>query len=96
MAKKRKWMKWVWIGLPIIVLLYLGIYLFLYAGKNQQTNRYRSAQLPDTFRYNFAQPLEELRIPTPREGLLNALLFKAPQPKGVVCFWKGNGGTLAN
>lgn len=96
MAKKRKWMKWAWIGLPGIVLLYLGIYPFLYAGKDQQTNRYRSAQLPDTFRYDFAQPLEELMIPTPQEGLLNALLFKAPQSKGVVCFWKGNGGTLAN
>ncbi|RZK34471.1 MAG: alpha/beta fold hydrolase, partial [Hymenobacter sp.] len=96
MTKKRKSMKWAWIGLPIVLVLYLGIYLGLYLGKDQQTNRYRSAQLPDTFRYHFAQPREELRIQTPQNGLLNALLFKAPQPRGVVCFWKGNGGTLAN
>ncbi|WP_020602895.1 alpha/beta hydrolase [Spirosoma spitsbergense] len=96
MAKKRKWITRVWIGLPIVLFLYLGIYLFLYVEKDQQTNRYRSAQLPDTFRYHFAQPVEELMIRTPQEGLLNALLFKVPQPKGVVCFWKGNGGTLAN
>lgn len=96
MAKKRRRSKWVWVGLPIILLLYLGIYFILYVGRDQQTNRYRSIQLSETFRYHFAQPLEELRIQTPKEGLLNALLFKAPQSKGVVCFWKGNGGTLAN
>lgn len=96
MATKRKWIKWAWIGLPIILLLYLGSYLLLFLSKDQQTNRYRSTQLPDTFHYNFDQPLEEVMIQTPQEGLLNALLFKAPQLKGVVCFWKGNGGTLAN
>lgn len=96
MAKKSNWIKWVWIGLPIVLLFYLGLYLFLYSIKDQQTNRYRSTQLPDTYRYNFAHPLEELTIHTPQEGLLNALLFKVSQPKGIVCFWKGNGGTLAN
>lgn len=87
---------WAWLALPLVLLLYLSIYLFLYLSKDQQTNRYRSIQLPETFHYQFAQPLEELRIHTPQEGLLNALLFKAPHPKGVVCFWKGNGGNLAN
>ncbi len=96
MATTRRWMKWVWTGLSIVLLLYVGMYLFLYAGKDQQTNRYRSASLPDTFRYDFSQPLEELTIQTPQAGSLNALLFKVPNPKGVVCFWKGNGGTLAN
>ncbi|WP_420148122.1 alpha/beta hydrolase [Spirosoma sp.] len=94
--KKTKYNRWTRISLLIVLLLYLGIYLFLYVEKDQQTNRYRSTQLSDTYRYNFAQPLEELMIKTPKEGLLNALLFKASQPKGVVCFWKGNGGTLAN
>lgn len=78
------------------MLFYLSIYLLLNLGKDQQTNRYRSTQLSDTFRYHFDQSLEELRIQTPQEGLLNALLFKAAHPKRVVCFWKGNGGTLAN
>lgn len=96
MTTKRKLIKWSWIGLPIVLLLYVGIYLFLYAGKDQQINRYRSALLPDNFCYNFSQPVEELTIQTPQGGSLNALLFKVLQPKGVVCFWKGNGGTLAN
>ncbi|GAB4025200.1 hypothetical protein GCM10028773_50450 [Spirosoma koreense] len=72
------------------------MYLFLYASKDEQTNRYRSTVLPDEFRYSFPPPVEELTVQTPHGGLLNALLFKVPEAKGVVCFWKGNGGTLAN
>ncbi|WP_080054737.1 alpha/beta hydrolase [Spirosoma aerolatum] len=91
----KKWVKRAWIGL-IILLLYVGVYLFLYVGKDEQINRYRSTSLPDTFRYTYSHSLEELTIQTPQAGSLNALLFKAPHAKGVVCFWKGNGGTLAN
>lgn len=80
----------------MILLSYIGIYLFLYAGKDQQTNRYRSITLPSNYKYSFTQDIEELNFQTPKMGLLNALLFKLPKAKGVVCFWKGNGGTLAN
>lgn len=83
-------------GLAVVLLIYIGSYLFLYANKDQQTNRYRSATLPADYQYNFTQRPEELTIQTPQDGRLNALLFKVPKPKGVVCFWKGNGGTLAN
>ncbi|MBN8821796.1 MULTISPECIES: alpha/beta fold hydrolase [unclassified Spirosoma] len=95
MVTKKRWFKRAWIGLTIL-LLYIGIYLFLYVGKDEQINRYRSTPLPDAFRYTFSQHFEELTIQTPKAGSLNALLFKAPQAKGVVCFWKGNGGNLAN
>lgn len=85
------------IGLFVASLLsYIGSYLFLYAGKDQQTSRYRSTSLPTDFKYSFSQNPDELSIQTPQDGLLNALLFKVPNPKGIVCFWKGNGGTLAN
>ena len=96
MATKRRWVKWAQIVLPIGLFFYLGIYLFLYSSKDQQTGRYRSTSLPDNFQYSFSQSVEELTIQTPQAGLLNALLFKIPNAKGVVCFWKGNGGTLAN
>ena len=88
--------KWLWVGLFIVLLCYAGVYLLLYSGKDEQTARYRSTPLPSDFKYNFSQNTEELNFQTPRAGLLNALLFKAPRAKGVVCFWKGNGGTLAN
>lgn len=96
MSAKRKWTERLRIGLSITLSCYVGAYLFLYAGKDQQTNRYRSAILPNNFKYSFAQKSEELHFKTPQTGLLNALLFKVPKAKGVVCFWKGNGGTLAN
>jgi pimeloyl-ACP methyl ester carboxylesterase len=89
-------MKWLWIGLLVIFSGYVGVYYFLYTNKDQQANRYRSTGLPDNYVFSFPQPVVELNLPTPQHGMLNALLFKAPKPKGVICFWKGNGGTLAN
>ncbi len=96
MSAKRTGTKWLWLGLWVVLLCYVGVYLFLYAGKDQQTVRYRSESLPSDFKYSFTQNTEELSIQTPQDGLLNALLFRVPKAKGVVCFWKGNGGTLAN
>lgn len=96
MSIKKGRILWLGIGLSVILLAYIGAYLFLYAGKDQQTNRYRSTSLPSNYKYGFTQDVEELNVKTPQAGLLNALLFKVPNAKGVVCFWKGNGGTLAN
>ncbi|UFH54164.1 alpha/beta hydrolase [Spirosoma sp. KNUC1025] len=96
MVAKAVKTKWLWSGFLIILLCYTGVYLLLYTEKDQQTARYRSTPLPSDFKYNFPQNTEELNFQTPRGGLLNALLFKAPKAMGVVCFWKGNGGTLAN
>ena len=93
---KRRWIKWFLIGLPVVLAAYVGIYLFLYSIKDQQTKQYRSTSLPSDYKFNFNEPVEELTIKAPQGGLLNALLFKAPQAKGVICFWKGGGGTLAN
>ena len=96
MLAKRIITKWLRVGFLITLLCYVGVYLLLYAGKDQQTARYRSTPLPSDFKYNFAQNNKELNFQTPHGGLLNALLFKVPKAKGVICFWKGNGGTLAN
>ncbi|CCH54044.1 hypothetical protein BN8_03184 [Fibrisoma limi BUZ 3] len=100
MSAKQRWFKGLWIGLSIVILCYVGAYLFLYAGKDQQANRYRSTPLPDDYTFSFTQDFDEVSIPTPQAGLLNGLLFSVPKSKGkskgVVCFWKGNGGTLAN
>jgi len=52
--------------------------------------------LPDDYAFIFPPAFDEVNISTPQAGLLNGLLFRVPKPKGVVCFWKGNGGTVAN
>ena len=93
---KRKLIKWFCTGLPVVLAAYVGIYLFLFSIKDQQTKQYRSTSLPSDYKFNFNEPVEELTIQAPQGGLLSALLFKAPKAKGVICFWKGGGGTLAN
>lgn len=96
MASKTRVNRWLWVS-PLLVLTgYVGSYWFLYSAKEQQTNRYRSRPLPTDFRFTFPQDVEELTFRTANAGSLNALLFKTPNAKGVVCFWKGNGGTLEN
>lgn len=96
MRVKSKLIKPLCGGVLVALVCYVGVYLFLYNTREQQANRYRSTSLPKDFTYSFPQPIEELNIQTPQAGMLNALLFKTPKAKGVVCFWKGNGGTLAN
>lgn len=96
MTARKRWTKWVFSSVPILVIGYVGIYVYLYSMKDQQTKQYRSTALPGDFKFSFSEPTEELIIRSPQGGLLNALLFKKPQAKGVICFWKGGGGTLAN
>lgn len=95
LAKNRR-TTWLRVMLLIGILGYFASYLLLYSTKDQLSNRYKSIPLPATYQFGFPQPFEELAFKTPQAGMLNALLFKVPQSKGVVCFWKGNGGTLAN
>ncbi|MGV3589382.1 MAG: alpha/beta hydrolase [Adhaeribacter sp.] len=78
------------------LLAYFGTYAFLYSIKEEQSNIFKGQPLPADFKYSFKEDFEEFTIKAPDGGLLNALLFKAANPKGVVCFWKGNGGTLNN
>ncbi|GAB3546612.1 alpha/beta hydrolase [Spirosoma fluminis] len=96
MVVRKTAIKWLWVGLSVLLLGYLGTYWLLYTDKDQQANRYRSVTLPSDYKFSYSPPVEELNFQTPGDGQLNALLFKATQAKGVVCFWKGNGGTLAN
>jgi pimeloyl-ACP methyl ester carboxylesterase len=75
-------------------LAYGGTYAFLYAIRGEAGNRFRGQTLPLDFTYAFDGDFEELTFEAADGGRLSSVLFKAPAPKGVVCFWKGNGGTL--
>lgn len=74
--------------------LYIGTYLFLDSIKDEQQNIFVGQSLDDDFEYAFAEDFEEFNFISDDGGLLNALLFKAESARGVICFWKGNGGTL--
>ncbi|GEO03873.1 hypothetical protein AAE02nite_15370 [Adhaeribacter aerolatus] len=84
------------IFLVLLVLVYFGTYGFLYAIKEEQSNIFKGQLLPANFKFTFTENFEEFSLKAADGGELNALLFKAANAKGAVCFWKGNGGTLNN
>jgi uncharacterized protein len=80
--------------LSLSIVAYLGIYAYLYSIKDEQGNRFRGQSIPADFQYSFSEHFEELNFRAKDGGVLNGILFKAATAKGVVCFWKGNGGTV--
>jgi uncharacterized protein len=82
------------IVLSLAVIAYIGTYAFLYASKEEQGNRFKGQTLPADFRFSFKEHFEELFFHARDGGVLNGVLFKADTSKGVICFWKGNGGTV--
>lgn len=75
------------------LFLYAALYLYFYS---IQDDRFRSIKLPPNHQYTFDGSFQELNFSSKDGGLINSLLFKADSSFGVVCFWKGNGGNLAN
>ncbi len=82
------------IATALSMTVYIGTYAFLYSIKDEQGNRFKGQALPADFKYDFNSNFEELTFQTINEGVLNGVLFKADSPKGIICFWKGNGGTV--
>jgi pimeloyl-ACP methyl ester carboxylesterase len=50
--------------------------------------------LHKNYQFGFAQPFEELTIPTSDKSHLHGLLFKADNSKGLIFYLHGNGGAL--
>ncbi len=80
--------------LGLALLAYGGTYAFLYSIRGEAGHRFKGQILPPDFAYTFTGDFEELTFQAGDGGRLSSVLFKATAPKGVVCFWKGNGGTL--
>jgi alpha/beta superfamily hydrolase len=76
------------------VTFYLGTYAFLYSIKDEQGNRFKGHVLPANYAYDFKENFEEISFQAKDGGVLTGVLFKADSSKGVICFWKGNGGTV--
>jgi alpha/beta superfamily hydrolase len=91
---KKKARQLILIGLSVGILTYFGLYCFLYAIRDEQGNRFKGPTLPADLPYAFKENFEELTFQARDGGLLNSVLFKADSAKGVICFWKGNGGTV--
>jgi uncharacterized protein len=77
--------------LGVGILLYLGLYFYFYS---VQFDRFKSTKLPPDYKFKFNSSFEELNFKSKDGGQINSLLFKADSSRGVICFWKGNGGNL--
>ena len=71
--------------------MYLGLYVYFYS---IQFDRFKSVKLSSDFKFQFDDSFEEFNFKLKDGGQINSLLFKRDSSRGVICFWKGNGGNL--
>lgn len=76
----------------IVLLLYAAVCVLVYFV--QEKLIFFPEKLSPDFRFTFQGPFEEISIKTQDKVLLNAVLFKANQPKGVIFYLHGNAGSL--
>jgi alpha/beta superfamily hydrolase len=77
--------------LGVATILYLGLYIYFYS---VQVDRFKSVKLASDHKFKFDGSFEELNFKSKDGGQINSLLFKRDSSRGVICFWKGNGGNL--
>ena len=73
----------------IIYLLYVSYIYF-----NQAEMVFIANKLPENYKFEFNQKFEEVTIPSYYNNKLNGLLFKTPNPKGLIFYLHGNAGSL--
>jgi hypothetical protein len=79
------------------VLLLTGVYMVIGAALFvfQERLLFLPTVLEDNYQYEFQVPFEELNF-YPETGVqLNAVLFKATDPKGIIFYSHGNAGDLS-
>ena len=79
-----------------LLIFFGGIYL-LYVGYvyfKQGEMIFMANKLPKDYKFEFNQDFEELNIPSFDAKIQNGLLFKTPNPKGLVFYLHGNAGSL--
>ena len=76
-----------------LLLAGLCLAVGLVCGCSQEGFIFYPEKLPSDYRFDFSVPFEEITLPV--EGAaINALLFKAAKPRGVVLYFHGNAGSL--
>lgn len=87
-------MKYLLVGfLVFILLLYAAVCAFLYF--KQESLLFYPEKLPADYQFRFPGQYRECPITAPDGTQLSGLLFQVKDPKGLVCFLHGNGGSLA-
>jgi len=78
--------------ISLCLLLYVIVLLFFYFA--QEKLLFLPTKLSKDYVFRFDNPFEEKNFEVGKNISLNALLFKAKDPKGVVLFLHGNGGAI--
>lgn len=74
--------------LAVYVILCIGLYFY------QEKIIFYPEKLPENYKFKFDNDFEEVTIRTKDNKNLNAVLFKAQNPKGVIFYLHGNGGSV--
>ncbi len=75
-----------------IAVLYAGLGYYLYL--EQENFIFEPRKLDRTYQFRFNKPYEEIFFKTEDNTMLNGVLFKARNPKGLVFFVHGNAGNV--
>lgn len=70
------------------VLLCIGVYFY------QEKIIFYPEKLPENYKFSFDGSFEEITIRTKDEKHLSSVLFKTQNPKGVIFYLHGNGGSI--
>ncbi len=70
------------------VLLCAGVYFY------QEKIIFYPEKLPENYKFSFDGSFEEITIRTKDEKNLSSVLFKTQNPKGVIFYLHGNGGSI--
>ena len=73
---------------PGLVLLYIGVCIYFYS--IQEMSLFPARTIPQEFAYTFGTPHEEIFLDSDDGARINAVLFKADDPSGVVLYFHGN------
>src|SRR5882757_6576928 len=72
----------------LIIIIFLLLFFF------QEKLIFFPEKLDKNFRFGFSSKFEEINIKTSDNKLLNGLLFKVDNPKGLIFYLHGNAGSL--
>jgi len=79
---------------PVIKLLIVSFLLLLILGCHQERMVFHPEPLAQDYNYEFNNSFDEIFVPINDEVIINGLLFKAENSKGLVYYLHGNSGTL--
>ncbi|MBQ0767997.1 MAG: alpha/beta hydrolase, partial [Bizionia sp.] len=76
----------------VLIFIYLSSLVFLYF--KQERFFFNPKHLEKDYVFEFTESFEEVNIEVEKDLFLNAVLFKAEVPKGVILYFHGNAGAI--